>query len=76
MARWAPCKRRDFIRKLRALGFGQPEPGGCHFYMRYGEHTMTIPNNPEFSVPQLKMLLRQVEKILGRKISLSEWQKL
>jgi len=44
--------------------------------MRYGEHTMTIPNNPEFSVPQLKMLLRQVEKILGRKISLSEWQKL
>ena len=76
MARWAPYKRRDFIRKLRALGFSQPEPGGRHFYMRYGEHTMTIPNNPEFSVPQLKMLLRQIEKILGRKISLSEWQKL
>jgi|Deesub1362A_J573_1020465.scaffolds.fasta_scaffold05679_6 hypothetical protein len=31
----------------------------------------TVPNNPEFSVPQLKMLLRQVEKILGRKISLN-----
>ena len=37
---------------------------------------MTIPNNPEFSVPQLKMLLKQVEKILSRKISLSKWQKL
>lgn len=37
---------------------------------------MTIPNNLEFSIPQLKMLLKQVEKILGRKISLSEWQKL
>jgi predicted RNA binding protein YcfA (HicA-like mRNA interferase family) len=76
MARWAPCKRRDFIKKLRALGFSPPEPGGRHHYMRYGEPTMTIPNNLEFSIPQLKMLLKQVEKILGRKISLSEWQKL
>ncbi len=37
---------------------------------------MTIPNNPEFSVPQLMRLLQQVEKILGRKISAEEWQKL
>lgn len=37
---------------------------------------MTIPNNHEFSVPQLKMLLKQVEKILGRTIPLTEWQKL
>ena len=44
--------------------------------MRYGEHTMTIPNNLEFSVPQLKMLLKQVEKTLGRKIPLTAWQKL
>jgi len=76
MARWVPCKRRDFIRKLRALGFSPPEPGGRHFYMRYEEHTMTIPTNPEFSVPQLKILLKQVEKILKRKISLGEWQRL
>jgi len=75
MARWAPCKRRDFIRKLRALGFSPPELGGRHSYVRYGEQTLTIPNNPEFSVPQLKMLLKQVEKILERKISLKEWQK-
>lgn len=34
---------------------------------------MTIPNNSEFSVLQLKLLLKQVEKILGRKISSSEW---
>jgi len=44
--------------------------------MRYREHTLTIPNNQEFSVPQLKMLLKQVEKILGRRISLKEWQSL
>jgi len=76
MARWTPCKRREFIKKLRSLGFSLPEPGGHHFYMRYGEHTMTIPNNPEFSVPQVKMLLKEVEEILGRKIPLKEWQKL
>jgi len=76
MARWAPCKRMEFIRKLRRLKFNRPEPGGRHFYMRYGEHTLTIPNNPEFSVPQLKMLLKQVEGILGRKIPLREWQEL
>jgi len=34
------------------------------------------PENSEFSISQLKMLLRQVEKILERKISLGEWQKL
>ena len=76
MARWAPCKRRIFIRKLRKLGFGPPEPGGRHFYMRYSTHTLTIPNNPEYSVPQLRMLLREVERILGREISLEEWQSL
>jgi predicted RNA binding protein YcfA (HicA-like mRNA interferase family) len=76
MARWAACKRRDFIKKLRALGFEPPEPGGRHFYMRYGERTMTIPNNPEFSVSQLKMLLKQVESILGNEITLRDWQDL
>jgi len=33
MAKWMPCKRRDFIKKLRKLGFEPPEPGGRHFYM-------------------------------------------
>ncbi len=74
MARWAPCKRLVFIRKLVRLGFSPPEPGGHHFYMRYGTHTLAIPNNAEYSVAQLKALLREVIHIVGRKISLSEWQ--
>ena len=61
MVRWAPCKRRDFIRNLRKLGFEPPEPGGRHFYMRYGSFTLTIPNNKEFSVPQLKTLIKEIE---------------
>jgi hypothetical protein len=43
---------------IAIVGFGLPEPGGRHFYVRYEEHTLTIPNNSEFSIPQLKMLPR------------------
>lgn len=74
MAKWAPCKRRVFIRNLVKLGFSPPEPGGRHFYMRYGTHTLAIPNNVEYSVPQLKTLLKEVAQIMGRRISLQEWQ--
>ena len=73
MGTWTPCKRRTFVKKLRRLGFSPPEPGGRHFYMRYGAHTLTIPNNPEYLVPQLKMLIREIEHILKRKIFLTEW---
>jgi predicted RNA binding protein YcfA (HicA-like mRNA interferase family) len=76
MAKWAPCKRRDFIAKLKKLGFESPEPGGRHFYMRHGVFTLTLPNNAEYSIPQVKMLLKEIELGLKRKISLEEWQKL
>ncbi|MDP3062857.1 MAG: hypothetical protein Q8O40_06570 [Chloroflexota bacterium] len=44
--------------------------------MRLGTFTLTIPNNDEYSVPQLRLLLRQVEAALGRPISLEEWSNL
>jgi len=75
MARWTPCKRRDFIAKLKKLGFESPEPGGGHFYMRRGTFTLTLPNNAEYSIPQVKMLLREIELGTKIKISLEEWQK-
>ncbi len=76
MPKWTPCKRKDFIKKLRRLGFEQPESGGCHFYMRYGTYTLTLPSNKEYSVPQLKMLLKEIEDGIKRKISLNEWENL
>ena len=76
MARWNPCKRRDFIRKLKKLGFGQPEPGGRHYYMRYGTYTLTLPSNKEYSVPQLKMLLKEIEMGTQLYIIAEEWQDL
>ena len=76
MAKWLPCKRRDFIRKLRKLGFEAPEPGGNHFYMRYGTYTLTLPSNKEYSIPQLKMLISEIENGTKRRISLEEWESL
>ena len=76
MAKWAPCKRRDFIAKLRKLGFESPEPGGRHFYMRCGTFTLTLPSNTEYSVPQVKMLLKEIEVGIKKKLSLEDWQKI
>ena len=73
MGKWRPFKRRDFIKKLKKLGFGSPESGGRHFYMRYGTYTLTLPTNKEYSVPQIKMLLNEIEQGINRKISLEEW---
>jgi predicted RNA binding protein YcfA (HicA-like mRNA interferase family) len=76
VGKWKPCKRRDFIKKLKKLGFRSPEPGGRHFYMRYGKYTFTVPNNKELSVPQVKMLVREIEHGIGKEISIEDWEKL
>jgi len=74
MGKWSPCKRRDFIKKLKEIGFEPPEPGGRHFYIRYGTYTLTLPNNKEYSVPQIKMLLKEIEHGINKKISPEEWK--
>jgi predicted RNA binding protein YcfA (HicA-like mRNA interferase family) len=71
-----PCKRRVFIKKLVKLGFNPPEPGGRHFYMRYDTKVLTIPSNDEYGVPQLKMMIKELEKLIGRTITLEEWEEL
>ena len=76
MAGWRPLKRRDFIRKLRALGFGGPYSGTRHQFMTFAAHRQTIPTNSEYSLPQIRMLVRQVEAIIERKISLEDWERL
>ncbi len=72
MAAWRPLKRREFFRKLRALGFDGPISGTRHQFMIFGQHRQTIPSNSEYSVPQVRMLLRQAASILGRPITLDE----
>ncbi|MEA3471432.1 MAG: type II toxin-antitoxin system HicA family toxin [Thermodesulfobacteriota bacterium] len=76
MGKWNPCKRREFIKKLKKVGFKPPEPGGSHFYMRYGTYTLTLPSNKEYSVPQVKMLLNEIEQGIKKEISSDEWESL
>jgi hypothetical protein len=44
--------------------------------MVLGHHRLAIPSNSEFSIPQLRMMLREVERIIGREISADEWEDL
>jgi hypothetical protein len=44
--------------------------------MVYKQHRLAIPTNRENSVLQLYMMLQQVEKIIGRKILIEEWDRL
>jgi len=44
--------------------------------MLYQRNRLTIPSNDEYSIPQLKMMIKEVEEIINRKISLDEWNEL
>jgi hypothetical protein len=70
---WTPCKRRDFISKIRKVGFEGPYSGARHQFMVFKNHRLTIPSNKEFSIPQLRMMLSEVQDIIGREIPLAEW---
>jgi hypothetical protein len=76
MSRWVPCKRRDFIPRLRKLGFEGPFSGTRHLFIVYEQHRLAIPSNVEYSVPQLRMMIREVEGIIGHKIMAEEWNRL
>ena len=53
MSQWRRCKRQDFIRRLRKLGFEGPYSGKRHQFMVYKQHRLAIPSNAEYSVPHL-----------------------
>ena len=40
MSRLIPCKRRDFIKKLRKLGFEKPKSGTRHQFMVYQQYRL------------------------------------
>lgn len=73
MSRWTPCKRRYFIRPLRILGFDGPFSGTRHQFMVYKRHHLSIPSNTEYSIPQLRMMIREVEEIISKEITTDEW---
>jgi hypothetical protein len=76
MSQWVPCKRREFIRRLREIGFDGPFTGTRHQFMVYKRHRLAVPSNAEYSVPQLRMMLQEVAEIIGREITAEEWNRL
>ena len=44
--------------------------------MVYKQYRLAIPSNAEYSVPQLLMVIREVEEILQREVTAEEWDSL
>ena len=76
MSRWTPSSRREFIRRLWKLGFDGPYSGTRHKFMVYEQYRLAIPSNAEYSVPQLRMPIQEVEGILCREVAMDEWNHL
>jgi hypothetical protein len=58
---------------MRTLGFEGPYAGTRHQFLVFQQHRLAIPSNEEYSVAQLRMMIREVEAILEREISIEEW---
>jgi hypothetical protein len=41
--------------------------------MVYKHYRLAIPSNLEYSIPQLRIMIREVENIIGREITADEW---
>jgi hypothetical protein len=41
--------------------------------MVLSQKRLAIPSNSEYSVPQLRLMVREVENLLGREVSAEEW---
>ena len=44
--------------------------------MVFQQDRLTIPSNSEYSVPQLRIMVREVAEIIGREISADDWARL
>lgn len=71
MRRLSPLSRRELVRRLRALGFEGPYPGGKHQWMRKGVVRIIVPNPHEGDIDPA--LIRRILRQAG--ISVEEWNK-
>lgn len=60
MPRLTPVSRREFIRRMRVLGFAGPEGGPDHAFMSKGTLRVKVPNPHEgdISVDLLSRILK------------------
>jgi predicted RNA binding protein YcfA (HicA-like mRNA interferase family) len=64
-----PVSRREFVRKLKSLGFEGPFPGGKHQWMRRDGLRLTIPNPHGGAIDP--GLIRRILRQAG--ITVEEW---
>jgi len=76
MSGWQPCKRREFIKRLRNLGFDGPFSGTRHQFMIFEKYRLTVSSTSEYSIPQLRMMINEVEGITGKAMTADEWDTL
>jgi predicted RNA binding protein YcfA (HicA-like mRNA interferase family) len=67
-----PIKRRELIRRFRALGWVGPESGHRHLAMRRGQKTVPIPN-PHGSGDLDWSLVKRILRDAG--IEPAEWER-
>jgi len=58
------------------MGFDGPFSGARHQFLVYQQNRLTIPSNEEYSVPQLRMMLREASTIINKEITLEQWNRL
>jgi len=58
------------------MGFDGPFSGARHQFLVYQQNRLTIPSNEEYSVPQLRMMLREASTIINKEITLEQWSRL
>jgi hypothetical protein len=58
------------------LGFEGPFSGSKHQFMIFNNFRLAIPSNEEYPVQQVKMMIKEIQEIIGREISNEEWEKL
>lgn len=69
MPKLSPISHKEFIKRMKKLGFEGPYPGGKHLFMIRENIRLTIPNphKKEIGVDLLKRILKQAG------ISSDEW---
>lgn len=74
MPKLTPLKASEVIRKLRALGYDGPVPGGRHAHMVHYAKKKVIPipthGNKDVGVGLLRKIIREADT------TIEEWQKL
>ena len=74
MSKLHPEKPNEVIRKLRALGYEGPFPGGRHVFMRHPQtrHKIPVPYHKRKDIP--KGTIGEIIKELG--ITVKKWNDL